>query len=453
MSESELGYIAEGLRPLATAISEVHEDAANVRVGHAVERIAASLRQYGQRKPIVANRSQGGKVEAGNGTLAAARSLGWSHVAVVWVEDDAATAAGFSIADNRTGDLSHWDVEALRDVVDTLPDSIFTGFEAGELDELLGNKNAERRDAPARWEEADELVEAWGVEPGQVWMLPGREEGRGHRLVVGDCTDPAVMRLLMQGERAAMAVTSPPYGVGKSYESKGVGPWFETIRPAIREICRAARLVVWQIGDLYATGTQFIEPTLVYSVNMFRENNFRPIWIRVWEKQGPNFGVGPYHLVSNKPVQEYELVAALEEQDEEGIAGEYEWVVGFAGRGHRFVKRLSQEERREWGYSGVWKINTVRANDRHPAMFPVELPERCIKLHSDPDDLVLEPFCGSGTTIVACENLGRRCAAVEREPRYVAVALQRYEDAFGLRPVLEGGRGEAGAGPAGEGEG
>jgi hypothetical protein len=412
-----------------------------------VERIAASLRQYGQRKPLVANRSQGGKVEAGNGTLAAARSLGWSHVAVVWVEDDAATAAGYSIADNRTGDLSHWDVEALRDVVDALPDSIFTGFEAGELDELLGGKSGERRDAPARWEEADELREAWGVESGQVWRLPsrelpGREPGRGHRLVVGDCTDAGTMARLMQGERAAMAVTSPPYGVGKEYESKGVGSWFETIRPAIGQICRWARLVCWQIGDLYATGTQFIEPTLVYSVNMFRENNFRPIWIRIWEKQGANFGVGPYHLVSNKPVQEYELIAALAEEEEQG--GEeraealdyeqgFEWVVGFAGRGHRFVKRLTPEERREWGYSGIWRINTVRANDRHPAMFPVELPERCIRMHSDVGDVVLDPFCGSGTTLVACENLGRVGRGVERDAGYVAVALQRYEDAFGLR--------------------
>ena len=76
MDELALDYIAEGLRGLAVPVESVHEDAANVRVGHAVERIAASLRQYGQRKPIVANRSQGGRVEAGNGTLSAARALG-----------------------------------------------------------------------------------------------------------------------------------------------------------------------------------------------------------------------------------------------------------------------------------------------------------------------------------------------------------------------------------------
>lgn len=444
MDELVLDYIAEGLRGLAVGVGEVHEDAANARVEHAVERIAGSLRQYGQRKPIVANRAQGGRVIAGNGTLRAARSLGWSHVAVVWVDEDAASATGYAIADNRVGDLSRWDVGALGALIEALPEGTFTGFEVGELEELLGGGKGEGRDAAARWEEADELREAWGVESGQVWRLPGREEGRGHRLIVGDCTDAGVMARLMGGERAVLAVTSPPYGVGKEYETKGVGSWFETIRPAIGQICRWARLVVWQIGDLYATGTQFIEPTLVYSVNMFRENNFRPIWIRIWEKQGANYGVGPYHLVSNKPVQEYELIAALAEEEalsptlsqgerEPEPEGEYEWVVGFAGRGHKFVKRLSPEERREWGYSGVWRINTVRSNDRHPAMFPVELPERCIKMHSDVGDLVLEPFCGSGTTIVACENLGRRCAAVEREARYVAVALQRYLDAFGLR--------------------
>lgn len=177
MDELELGHIAEGLRGLAVPIESVHEDAANVRVGHAVDRIAASLRQYGQRKPVVANRSQGGRVEAGNGTLSAARALGWSHIAVVWVEDDPATAAGYSIADNRTGDLSHWDVEALRDVVDALPDSIFTGFDAGELDELLGNKNPERRDAPARWAEADELREAWGLRLARCGGCPAGSRG------------------------------------------------------------------------------------------------------------------------------------------------------------------------------------------------------------------------------------------------------------------------------------
>jgi len=88
----ELTYIAEGLRVLAVPIDELHIDPANARTGHALERIAASLKAYGQRKPIIANRLQSGKIEAGNGTWQAAKQLGWSHIAVVYVEDDPATA-------------------------------------------------------------------------------------------------------------------------------------------------------------------------------------------------------------------------------------------------------------------------------------------------------------------------------------------------------------------------
>jgi DNA modification methylase len=113
---------------------------------------------------------------------------------------------------------------------------------------------------------------------------------------------------------------------------------------------------------------------------------------------------------------------------------DYEWVTAFAGKQYKFVRRLSHADRKAWGYSGIWKINTVRANDKHPAMFPVELPRRCILMHSDEGGIVMEPFNGSGTTIVACENTGRRCRAIEIDPKYVAVALQRYVDAFGKHP-------------------
>lgn len=131
----ELSYIAEGLRGLAVSIDEVHEDPANARKGHAIDRIAASLKTYGQRKPIVVNRAQSGKVEAGNGTLRAAKQLGWSHIAVVWVEDDATTATGYGIADNRLGEMSEWDVDVLAGMSDI--GDMLTGFEPGELDALL----------------------------------------------------------------------------------------------------------------------------------------------------------------------------------------------------------------------------------------------------------------------------------------------------------------------------
>lgn len=147
-----MDYIAEQLRALAVPIDTLHEDPANARKGHAIDRIAASLKQYGQRKPIVINRAQGGKVEAGNGTLAAARSLGWSHIAAVFVDDDPATAAAFGIADNRTGELSEWDFDILADIMPTL-DGLFTGFTGAELDEALAAI------MPPTFREYDESIE------------------------------------------------------------------------------------------------------------------------------------------------------------------------------------------------------------------------------------------------------------------------------------------------------
>jgi DNA modification methylase len=79
------------------------------------------------------------------------------------------------------------------------------------------------------------------------------------------------------------------------------------------------------------------------------------------------------------------------------------------------------------GYSGIWEINTVQANKEHPAMFPVEIPWRCIKMHSDERNIVLEPFSGSGTTIIACEQTNRRCYAMERDPVYCDLAVRRWE--------------------------
>jgi DNA modification methylase len=437
----DLSYIADGLRGLAVPIDSVHEDPANARKGHAVDRIATSLKIYGQRKPIVVNREQGFKIEAGNGTWRAAKTLGWEYIAAVCVDDDPATAAAFGIADNRLGDLSEWDPDVLADIAGSVED-LFTGFTPGELADEIGAAEPVVQDAGPRMDKAEELRKEWGVELGQLWEIGD------HLLICGDSTKADTFDRVMGGDIATLCVTSPPYGVGKSYEQKGIAPWRELIEAVVANICKHARIVGWNIGDLYSTGSQAIEPTFAYSVEYFKTRGFNPIWIRIWLKQGLNFGVGAYHLVSNKPAQQYEYIglfgdlqSKLEEDDVPDIAG-FEWVLAFAAANYKFVKRLSRKDRREWGYSGVWKINTVPANDDHPAMFPLELPERIIRMHTDEGDLVLEPFSGSGTTLMACERLSRKCRAIEMDPKYVAVALQRYEDSTGKRPQLRVGDGQ-----------
>lgn len=165
--------IVESLQQLAVPINDLIVDPANA-MGHSKENLDAirgSLRVYGQRKPIVVNR-RNNVVEAGNGTLTAARSLGWQRIAVVFVDDDPAVAAGFAIADNRTAQLAEWDEEAL----DKLLREVETGDE--DLQEMLA-KLAKEEDLPCFKEKTPEIVEDEVPEPpaepitkpGDLWLL------------------------------------------------------------------------------------------------------------------------------------------------------------------------------------------------------------------------------------------------------------------------------------------
>jgi len=403
------------------------------------QKLRRSIEEFGYVEPVIFNRRTG-NVVGGHQRLKVLLDLGHTEIDCVVVELDPQKEKALNLALNKI--QGEWDETKLAELMAELDAGAFdvslTGFDAAEIDELLNRwhaKEAVQDDFDV--EKEKERIEGEGAQtlPGDIWLL-----GK-HRLMCGDSTSEADFAKLMDGGHAQCAVTSPPYGVGKEYEKAGIGPWFQTIRPVIKNLCKYADIVCWNLGDLYATGSQFIEPTSVYSVNMFAENGYRPIWIRIWKKQGMNFGVGPYHLVSNKPVQQYEYISAFSKngEAEEYNDQEYLWLSAFAGHSYRFVKRLTRDERKKWGYAGIWEMTTVRANKEHPAMFPVELPWRCIKMHSDRGGSILEPFSGSGTTIIAAEQTERRCYAMELSPVYCDLAVNRWEAFTGAKAVrLEG---------------
>lgn len=135
--EHHLSHITPDLRPLAVPLDGLQPDPANART-HGTEDLSAlsgSLRQYGQRSPLVVNR-ESSIVLKGNGTLAAARGLGWTHLAVVWVEDDPHTAAGYAIADNRTAELAGWDTDRLKTLLAELDSETLSAELAGLFDGL-----------------------------------------------------------------------------------------------------------------------------------------------------------------------------------------------------------------------------------------------------------------------------------------------------------------------------
>lgn len=420
---------------------------------------------------------------AGNLRLTACRKAGIEAApCIVYhpeTDEDHVTVVRRAMKDN--GSFGSWDYDTLANEWGDLPLTDW-GVPAWETEDKT-------TDLPQAVE--DDFDEDAEVEtrckPGDIWDLGG------HRLICGDSTDPLTFQKLMDGKEARLCVTSPPYGVGKDYEEKGIGPWETTIYGVIDNITKHARIIVWNIGDLFATGTQFIEPTSMYSTQRMKENGFPLMYIRIWKKQGGNFaGTEPYYTVSMKPVQEYEWLLCYAKGDyEKDYAPIIKWfseqaeIAGLNNAilkdvtgagfmfGHWFTshqwammdrenytkiakycvenginafqreydevrreyenlniygKILSKDEQSAWGQWAIWDFPTVnKRTGGHPAEFPVELPARFIKMHSRPGDIILEPFCGSGTTIIAAEQLGRTCYGVELDPHYCDVIIARWE--------------------------
>lgn len=174
--QPDLSHITEDLRALATPIDALHEDPANANIHgeRSLRSIMGSFARYGQRKPFVVNKN-GNIVQAGNGGLEAARRLGWTHVAAVFVEDDPLTHTGFAIADNRTAQLSHWDEDALVQLLEQIkkaePDAPAADmWDDIEWETLMDNIGALDEDAGPP--DLDDLADAFGGDPDPADFWP-----------------------------------------------------------------------------------------------------------------------------------------------------------------------------------------------------------------------------------------------------------------------------------------
>ena len=229
MDEAQPDYIISDLWPLIVGIDEVQIDPSNAMTHDEanLDQIAGSLNKHKQRKPIVINRATG-TIEAGNGTLLAARRLGWQYIAAVGEEDDAQTAVSYGIADNAVASQA-WDWERLKKHLDTFdaPGEV-PGVDDGllaTLKEALAAEdlNSKKGDAPPQVDRAAELQEKWGCETGQVWRIESaKNPGHYHRLICGDCRDMATVEALTEGKRVNGIFTSPPYAMQRAKQYGGV---------------------------------------------------------------------------------------------------------------------------------------------------------------------------------------------------------------------------------------
>ncbi len=247
----------------------------------------------------------------------------------------------------------------------------------------------ESKDADPQTSRADELRETWGVELGQMWRLPSRVEGQEHRLICGDCTDGDVVERVMGGEVAGLLLADPPYGINwdgnyTRFTKNGVAE-SRTNYDGIEGDAKKFDPLMWiEFKNVVLWGANFYYHKLPIGT-----------WL-VWDKRSAD---GTAFLAD----------------------AEIAWKRG--GRGV-YIKSINQQSEK-----------SLNRDIYHPTKKPVGLFEWCIK-GVDSVLIVLDPFSGSGTTIIAAENLSRQCRSVEISPAYCAVALDRYERAFGIKPEL-----------------
>ena len=381
-------------------------------------------------EPVIWNR-QTGNVVGGHQLLKVLMDLGQTEIDCVVVDLDLAREKALNIALNKIqGD---WDEDKLAAIMADFDAEAFdvslTGFDANEVDALLNrfySHEAEEDDFDVG-AETKKIQDAGGPvsQPGNAWQLGD------HILICGDPADPAVYARLMGSERAQCAITSPPIDP-KEYARDGIAPWLERMAGIIRLLADHADIICWQTGDLAKTGSQFIEPMAVHSVSLFADQNLRPLWIRVWKMTGNVPTASALQNTSNKPVPQYDFLAAFAGNETETYNDqEYTWVSAFASHAFQFVRRLTKDERRKWGYAGVWEISVMKRDKDSEPMIPVELPWRCLKMHSDLRASVVDPFAGLGSTLIACEQSGRRCRAIESDPLHCDLILRRWEQFTG----------------------
>jgi DNA modification methylase len=377
-----------------------------------VAQIAASIAEFGFVNPVLVGAD--GVIIAGHARVMAARKLGLGEVPVIVLDHlSEVQRRALVIADNRLAENAGWDEEMLRVELEALREDDFhidlLGFEDAEIEALLAQPETES--AGLTEEDAvPETAEAAVTVPGDVWVLGE------HRLLCGDATVMTDVEKVLAGGLADMVFSDPPYNVnyGATMKDKlrgkkrkiandDLGDGFERF---LRDAC--TNILAVTKGAIYICMSSSELHTLYRA---FTEAGGHWSTFLIWAKNTFTMGRSDYQ-------RQYEPIL-------------YGWK---EGTDHYWCGARDQGD--------VWFVKKPFANDLHPTMKPVELVERAIRNSSKSRDTVLDPFAGSGSTLVACEKTGRQARLIELEPKYCDVIIRRFEEFSGKRAVLESdGRG------------
>jgi DNA modification methylase len=367
-----------------------------------VAQVAASIIEFGWTNPILVGGD--GVIIAGHARLAAARKLGMTDVPVIVLDHLTPTQRrALVLADNRLALNAGWDEEMLHVELESLEEEGFdldlAGFTGEELEELLRDPEetfAGLTDDDAIPEEPKRAV----TMAGDVWLMGD------HRLLCGDATSMEAMQTVLTGGLADMVFTDPPYNV--DYEGKTArklkigndtlgGKFCEFLREAcanLLAVTKGAVYICMSSSELHTLHQAFTDAGGYWSTFV------------IWAKHHFTLGRSDYQ-------RQYEPIL-------------YGWRKGVD---HFWCGARDQGD--------IWFIKRPASSQEHPTMKPVELVERAIRNSSKTRDTILDPFGGSGTTVIACEKSGRQARLIELEPNYCDVIVRRWQAYSGREAKLE----------------
>lgn len=357
------------------------------------EKIKKSIQEFGFADPVVVNSDM--TIIGGHQRVTVAKALGYTEVPCAVVDLNKDQEKALNVALNKiTGE---WNKDLLADLIQDLQDSDFdtslTGFDPPEIDQLMSqvhDKNIEEDD----FDVDGELEKPPVSKAGDLWLL-----GK-HRLLCGDSTLPETYDRLLSGEKANLVVTDPPYNVnyegsaGKIKNDKMAEDQFEKFLFAAFVNMEASMQDDASIYVFHSDshGLAFRQA--------FEDAGFYLSGCCIWKKQSLVLGRSPYQW-QHEPV-----------------------LFGWKKDG----KHIWQSDRKQ---STVWEFDKPKKNDLHPTMKPIALVAYPIKNSSMQGTIVLDPFGGSGSTLIACEETKRRCYTVELDEKYVDVIVNRFKEYVG----------------------
>jgi site-specific DNA-methyltransferase (adenine-specific) len=361
----------------------------------AVDAVAESIKQFGFKVPIVIDRDN--VIVAGHTRLKAARKIGLEKVPCIVADDlTPEQIKAYRLADNKTGELAEWDFSALEielaEIESDFDMSAF-GFDISDFEDI---HEITEDEVPEVDEENEPICKT-----GDIWNL-----GK-HRLMCGDSTNVSDVEKLMNGDKADLLLTDPPYNV--AYE----GGTKEKLK----------------IENDDMSDEEFQE----FLISAFENSNIvmkDGASFYIWHSDSEGFNFRSACKNTGWKIRQCliwvknSIVLGRQDYQWKHEPCLYGWKDGAA---HYFVDDRTQ--------STVWEFNKPLRNMEHPTMKPVDLIARAINNSSRSDNIVLDIFGGSGTTLIACEQLNRKCYMMELDPKYCDVIIKRWENLTGEKAV------------------